>query len=424
MRRVLLSSYLGSTVEFYDFILYATASAVVFGPVFFADLSPAAATVASYSLFAIGYVSRPLGGILFGHFGDLLGRKRMLILSMTIMGVASFLVGLVPAVPTWGAVALILLRAAQGVAVGGEWGGATLMSLEHVKGRNRGLAASVANAGAPTGAVLGTVALALVALLPSEQFLQWGWRIPFLLSAVLLAIGLFVRSRVQESPLFLEAAARQAVQPTGKRPIPLVAVLRRPKNLLLAGLATTAAFVIQGLFSTFGVTYATAHGVTRSEGLTAFAISQFLAIFAILGAARLSDVYGRRPVMLSGLVGMALLAYPVFQLLGSGSLPLVVLGFVVSLSVCQSLTFGPMAAFVSEQFSTRARYTGASLGYQLASLLGAGFTPVIVASLTAVWGSVTPVIGYLAALCVVSALVLALFVKESKDNDLTTEQPA
>ncbi len=420
-RRVVLSGYLGSTIEFYDFILYATASSVVFGPVFFNDLSPTVALIASYATFATGYVSRPLGGILFGHFGDRVGRKKMLILSMVIMGMVSFLIGLVPAIPTWGAVMLIVLRAIQGIAIGGEWGGSALMALEHVKGRHRGFAASFANAGGPTGALLGTVALSLAASLPEEQFLSWGWRIPFLFSAVLLVVGLFVRKRVSESPLFEQAMRVQDEQKAEREPIPLLAILRRPKNLLLAGLAVTAGFVIQALFSTFGVNYAVSHGISESAGLQAFAISQFFAIFAMLGAASLSDRLGRRKVIFAGLIGMIVLTYPVFLLMGSGNTVLVIVGFLLALSLCQSLTFGPMAAFVSEQFGTRSRYTGASLGYQIGSLLGAGFTPVIVASLAAAaGGSVTYVMLFLVAMCLLSLAALH-FVKETKDNDLSRQ---
>lgn len=418
VRRVVLSGYLGSTIEFYDFILYATASSLVFGPVFFNNLSPTVALIASYATFATGYISRPLGGILFGHFGDRVGRKKMLILSMVIMGVVSFLVGLVPTVPTWGAVMLIVLRAVQGIAIGGEWGGSALMALEHVKGRHRGFAAAFANAGGPTGALLGTIALSLAALMSKEQFLSWGWRIPFLFSAVLLAVGLFVRKRVSESPLFQESMQAQEQQEAAKEPMPLLAILRRPKNLLLAGLVVTAGFVIQALFSTFGVNYAVTHGVSESAGLTAFAISQFVAIFAILGAAWLSDRIGRRAVIFAGLVGMIMLTYPVFLLMGSGNTTLVILGFLLALSLCQSLTFGPMAAFVSEQFGTKSRYTGASLGYQIGSLLGAGFTPVVVASLAATaGGSITYVMVFLVAMCLLS-LVALRFVKETKANDL------
>ncbi|MGW0018400.1 MFS transporter [Rhodococcus sp. NPDC003382] len=420
LRRVVFSSYLGSTIEFYDFILYATASSLVFGPVFFSNLSPAAALIASYATFAIGYIARPLGGIVFGHFGDRIGRKKMLLLSMSIMGAASFLIGLVPAIPTWGAVMLIVLRAVQGVAIGGEWGGAALMSLEHAGDRNRGFAAAFTNAGGPTGAVLGTLALALAATLPENDFLSWGWRIPFLFSAVLLAVGLFVRARVAESPLFREAMKAAAEKKDrAAEPMPLLAILRAPRTLVLAGLVCTAPFVIQALFSTFVIGYAAENGVSRSEGLNAFAICQFFAIFGILGAARLSDRYGRKPVMLSGFVGMVVLAWPLFQLASSGNFLLVVLAFVISCSVLQSLTFGPMPAFLAEQFGTRSRYTGASLGYQIGSLLGAGFTPVIVASFFASSGTITSVVAYLVALCAMSAVILAVFVRESKDVDLT-----
>ncbi|MFC9549751.1 MFS transporter [Rhodococcus sp. NPDC056960] len=420
IRRVVLSSYLGSTVEFYDFILYATASSLVFGPVFFADLNPGVALIASYATFAIGYISRPLGGIVFGHFGDRVGRKKMLMWSMSIMGIASFLIGLVPAIPTWGAVMLIVLRAVQGIAIGGEWGGAALMSLEHVKGRNRGFAAAFTNAGGPTGAVLGTIALSLVALMPEDDFLGWGWRIPFLFSAILLAVGLFVRARIAESPVFEEAlhAAKERTSQT-KESIPLVTILRAPRTLILAGLVCTAPFVIQALFSTFVITYAAENGVTRSQGLTAFAICQFFAIFGILGAAKLSDQFGRKPIMLTGFVGMVVLAWPLFQLASSGNFLLVVLAFLIACSVLQSLTFGPMPAFLAEQFGTRARYTGASLGYQIGSLLGAGFTPVIVASLFAGSGTITSVIVYLVALCAMSTVILTLFVSESKHVDLS-----
>ncbi|MGP4090173.1 MFS transporter [Streptomyces sp. KR55] len=427
LRRVVLSSFLGSTIEFYDFILYATASSLVFGPVFFSGLGPAVATVASYATFAIGYLSRPLGGIVFGHFGDRIGRKRMLLLSMTVMGVASTLIGLVPAVPVWGAVALIVLRAAQGIAVGGEWGGAALMSLEHAGPQRRGLASSFTNAGAPAGAALGTIALALAGLLPREDFLSWGWRIPFLLSAALLVVGLFVRRRVEESPVFQEAMAKADEQkaPSAKEPIPLLRILRRPRNLLTAGLVCMAGFAIQALFSTFGMTYAVQHGITEGQALAAFAIAEVVAIPVILGAAHLSDLHGRKPVMLAGIIAMAVLAWPVFALLRSGSFPLVVAAFLLSMSLCQSLTFGPLPAFTAEQFGTRARYTGASLGYQLASLLGAGFTPMIVASLVAAaHGGVGSTVGYLTALCAISAVVLIAFVRETRDNDLAADPQA
>ncbi|AXY50182.1 MHS family MFS transporter [Rhodococcus ruber] len=426
VRRVVLSSYLGSTIEFYDFLLYATAAAIVFAPVFFSDLSPLAGTIASMGTFAAGYLARPFGGIVFGHFGDRYGRKSMLLISMTVMGVASFLIGLVPpasAIGSWAAIILVLLRVCQGIAVGGEWGGAALMSLEHVGGRGRGFAAAFTNAGAPTGSLLGTLALALVALLPEDDFLSWGWRIPFLLSAVMLAVGLFVRARVSESPLFREAMAKQVEVDAAAvdRPTPpILSILRRPRSLLLVALGCMASFGIQTMFTTFAIGYASHSGVTRSQALMAFAVCQFVAIFTLLGFARLSDRVGRRPVMLFGLGAFVVLIVPILALLSSGNVALVTLGFVLGFGVCQSATYGPMAAYIAEQFGTAARYTGASLGYQGATLLGAGFTPVILASLQAAAGGGTGLVAaFMIGLAVLSA-VFILLAKESKDRDLST----
>lgn len=425
LRKVLISSFFGSTIEFYDFILYATATATVFVPVFFSTLDPLLGTVASYLTFAAGYVSRPLGGIIFGHFGDRVGRKKMLMVSMTIMGIASVLIGLVPAVPVWGAFLLLTLRLVQGIAIGGEWGGAALMSLEHAKGSRRGFAASFANAGGPAGAFLGTAALALFAMLPEDQFLAWGWRVPFLFSVVLLVIGLYIRAQVSESPIFIAAMKAAEEKKALTRGTPLVKVLQRPRTLVTVGLVGMGAFVIQALFSTFGVTYAVGSGISREVVLWAFALSQLFAAFAIPAFAALSDRLGRRPVMLGGYVGMALLAFPLFWALASGTTLLVFGVFLVALSLLQSMTFGPMAAFLAENFATTSRYTGASLGYQLAALLGAGFTPVIVASIFAAsGGDITGVIWFLVAGCVLSAVVLAVFTKESRHVEIDETVPA
>src|SRR5919205_1001935 len=271
LRRAVLSSYLGSVIEYYDFLLYATASAVVFNQVFFSDLDPLAGTVASFGTLATGYLARPLGGALFGHFGDRIGRKRMLILTMALMGLASVLIGVLPSYGTigvWAPVLLVLLRVGQGVAVGGEWGGAVLMSAEHATSR-RGLWASFTNAGAPSGMVLSTVVLALAAGATGEEgFLAWGWRIPFLLSAVLLAVGLFVRAKVEETPVFVEAASDAPARP------PLFEVLRKhPRNLLLSIGVGFGAFVAQGTLTTFVIAYAVGAGFPRQTVLNALSRS-------------------------------------------------------------------------------------------------------------------------------------------------------
>ncbi|MDI3330215.1 MAG: MFS transporter [Micrococcus sp.] len=429
-RRVILSSYLGSTIEFYDFLLYAAASAVVFPAVFFTGLDPLTGTIAAYGTFAAGYLARPLGGAIFGHFGDRLGRKKMLVLSMLIMGVASTLIGLVPGaaqIGGWGAVILVLLRVLQGIAVGGEWGGAALMALEHSESGKRGFAASFTNAGAPTGAALGTFVLGTFsATLPQEQFLAWGWRVPFLMSFVLLIVGMVIRARVSESPVFAAAVAKAEAEDarTGAKPrLPLLQVLRRPKALLLTMLGGASGFGLQVLLSTFSVGYATDAGSARSDVLYAFAVASVISILFVIGFGRVSDRFGRRPVMIAGLVLFVMFLTPFFTMLQSTNWFVLTLAFTIALGL-HGMLYGPLAAFISEQFGTGARYTGASLGYQLATLIGAGFTPTILATLYAGPGggtSVVPVIGFLAGMALVSVIAIVL-TRESKDLDLTTHE--
>jgi MFS family permease len=426
-RRVILSSYFGSTIEFYDFLLYASASALVFPTVFFSGLDPLAGTIAAYGTFAAGYLARPLGGAIFGHFGDRLGRKKMLVLSMFIMGVASTLIGLVPGAATiggWGAVILVFLRVCQGIAVGGEWGGAALMALEHSDKGRRGFAASFTNAGGPTGAALGTFVMGtFAAVLPADQFLSWGWRVPFLISFVLLIAGLVIRARISESPVFLAALAK-AEQEEGTKPkLPIWEVLRRPKALLLTMFAGAAGFGLQVLVATFAVGHATAAGTERSAVLYAFAFASLFTIVAVVWFGHLSDKIGRRPVMVAGLLLLVAFLFPFFSMLESTNWFILLVAFTIALGL-HGMIYGPLAAFVSEQFGTGSRYTGASLGYQLATLLGAGFTPTIVASLYAGPGggtSVVPVIIFLAATSVVS-IVAILLTRESKDLDLETHE--
>ncbi|MBT2550506.1 MFS transporter [Arthrobacter sp. ISL-65] len=440
-RTVIASSYLGSTIEYYDFLLYATAAAVVFPKVFFSGLDDWVGVVAAYGTFAAGYVARPLGGIIFGHFGDRVGRKGMLIVSMAVMGVASTLIGIIPDASVagpWGAVLLVLLRVFQGIAVGGEWGGAALMALEHSESGRRGFAASFVNAGAPSGAVLGTLIMGAFAALPNEQFLSWGWRVPFLLSFVLLIVGLFVRLKVSESPIFKAAieqekrertvaAPKDAAPAAGgpvpaRRDIPLLQVLRRPRTLVFTMLAGAAGFALQVVMATFSVTFAVSKGADRQGVLYAFAAASLISIaFVVLGG-RLSDRLGRRPVMIGGLVLFILYLMPMFQLLSSNNIFLIFVAFTIGLMIHSTL-FGPMAAFVSEQFATTSRYTGASLGYQLATLLGAGFTPGIVAQIFKDSGQNTSSVAlYLAGMSVVS-IVFILLTREPKNNDLESTRP-
>lgn len=423
LRRAVASSYLGSVIEYYDFLLYATASAVVFSKVFFANLDPALATVASFGTFATGYLARPLGGILFGHFGDKLGRKRMLVMTMTLMGVSSFLIGLLPTYGQIGAAApvgLVLLRVLQGISVGGEWGGAVLMSAEHATSR-RGLWASFTNAGAPSGMVLSTVAMTVtVAITGEAAFLEWGWRVPFLLSVVLLGIGLFVRSRVEETPAFLAAKTTAP-----RRRFPLVAVLRdQPKTLLLGVGVGLAAFVVQATLTTFVLAYGVQAGHGRQAVLNALTVSSAFAVVGIIGWSALSDRFGRRPIVLIGAVVTAVYGFFLFPLVDSGSGALLVLALVVGQGVLHPMMYGPLAALYTELFATENRYTGASLGYQLAGL-GAGFAPVLFAEFQrGSGGSSTVAVSWtIAAFCLLSAgCVLAL--KETNRRDLIETRPA
>jgi MFS family permease len=424
MRRVLFSSFLGSAVEFYDFLLYGTAAALVFGQLFFSDLTPVVATIASFATLAVGYIVRPLGGVVFGHFGDRIGRKSMLVLTMSIMGAASFAIGLLPTYQTIGILApilLIALRLIQGFAVGGEWGGAALMALEHSDEHKRGFSASFANMGAPAGAVLSTVVLAIVTLLPGDAFLTWGWRIPFLLSAVLVGIGLYVRLKVTESPLFeQEIITAVAVETPGKNRLPIFDVLRNnPTSVLLGIGAGLGAFALQALMATFALTIGVQGGLTRSTVLWLFAAGSFVQIFALPFYAALSDRIGRRPVMIAGCIAAIIAVYPILLLISSGNVLGVLLGFLIAMPLVQAAMYGPLAAFTTEIFATGNRYTGASLGYQLSSTLGGGFAPLIAATLVA--GTTTGnglfrVALFAAAAALISAITIAIAKESSKRN--------
>ncbi|GIH53841.1 MFS transporter [Microbispora rosea subsp. aerata] len=413
------SSFLGSVIEYYDFLLYATASAVVFNKVFFSSLDSLTATVASLGTFATGYLARPLGGLIFGHYGDRLGRKRMLVLTMTLMGVASFLIGLLPTYAQIGSlapIALVALRVLQGVAVGGEWGGAVLMSAEHATSR-RGLWASFTNAGAPFGLVLSTAALTGTAAVMDEQaFLSWGWRVPFLISVVLLAIGLFVRLRVEETPVF-EAARERAPR------VPLLEVFRdHPKTLLLGVGIGLSAFVAQGTLTTYLIAYGVQAGFPRQAVLNALTLSSAIAVIGIVGWSALSDRVGRRPVVLAGALLMAVYGFVLFPMVDSGSTAVLTVALVLGQAVIHPLMFGPLAALYTELFSTGSRYTGASLGYQIAGL-GAGLAPLLFAQLDASTGGGTAAVSVVIAACCLLTVACILALRETSRYDLASVAP-
>lgn len=380
-RRIVLASFIGTTIEWYDFFLYVTASALVFGKLFFTTMDPLAATMASFATNAVGFFARPLGGIVFGHFGDKIGRKSMLVTTLMMMGLATFGIGLLPTYDQAGILApilLVTLRFIQGLGVGGEWGGAVLMAVEHGKAGHRGFRASWVQAGVPIGLLLATAVFrTLSSIIPEPDFLVWGWRIPFLIGILLLGVGMFIRLRILESPVFTEA--KQANTTTE---MPILEVIRRhPRNVLLAMGARFAENAFFYVITAFVLTYATQQaGFTKDQVLQAVLVGSSVQFFVIPFFGWLSDRIGRRPVYLAGAVFIVLFAFPFFWLVDLKTTGMLWLAVTLGL-VIHSAMYGPQAAFFSELFSTRVRYSGASLGYQLASPLAGGLAPLIATAL-------------------------------------------
>ncbi|WP_249120892.1 MFS transporter [Brevibacterium sp. W7.2] len=385
MRRILASSFVGSAIEFYDFILYATASSIVFAHLYFADLGPGLSLFASFSTLAAGYLARPLGGLIFGHYGDRVGRKKALIVSMVMMGTVTVIIGLMPPTATIGLIApisLFILRIIQGVAVGGEWGGAALMALEHAPRNRRGLAAAFANAGGPFGAILATLILSLAAAVTGDGFIAWGWRLPFLLSAVLIVVGLIIRLKVSETPAFQKLEAE-----SDRRKAPVLEVFAQYKRQVFIGLfATMTIYITQGLTTVWGVSVVVAAGENQSEVLNWKALGALTTFVVTFIAARISDRIGRKKALLGGHILAAVLALPLVLLIVTGEIGPYAVAIIVGNGIVQGVLFGPIAAFVSELFPAGVRYSGASVAYQLAAALGAGLSPMVASALILIPG--------------------------------------
>jgi metabolite-proton symporter len=377
VREVAFASFIGTTIEWYDFFLYGTATALIFNRLFFPTFDPLMGTLAAYGTYAVGFVARPVGGIVMGHYGDRIGRKSMLVLTLMIMGIATFLIGLTPTyeqIGPWAGVILVVLRIAQGFGVGGEWGGAVLMAVEHAPPGKRGFYGSWPQIGVPAGLVLSTAVFTLFASLPEPQFLSWGWRIPFLLSIVLVGVGLVIRLRILETPAFSRVKDTRS-----ESRMPIIEVLKtHPKEVLYAAgarIAENGGFYIYG---TFALTYATEIvKVPRQVVLNGILLASVLELAAIPLFGALSDRVGRRPVYLFGAVVMAVFAYPLFWLFDTGSTTLIWTALVVAFVFSHAAMYAPQAAFLSELFGTRVRYSGASLGAQLASVVAGGLAPFI-----------------------------------------------
>ncbi len=423
IRQVIAASFIGTTIEWYDFFLYGTAAALVFNKLFFPKAAPSTGTLLALATYGVGFVARPVGGIIFGHFGDRIGRKAMLVLSLMIMGVATFLIGVMPTYSSIGlaaAVILVLLRIAQGIGVGGEWGGAVLMAVEHSPRGRRGFYGSWPQMGVPAGLFLSTLTFALVRAVTSEdQFLSWGWRVPFVASLVLIAVGLFVRLRLLESPAF------QRVKETATQaPMPILDVLRKyPKEVLLAmgmRIAENGTFYILTVFS---LVYGAEHlGVSRNTVLWGVTIAAAIGLLAIPVYGALSDRVGRRPLYLGGAVFSLLFAFPFFWLMNTKETLLIWLAVILGVNVGHDLMYGPQAAYFSELFGTRVRYSGASLGYQLASVLAGGLAPLLAAALlkAAGYGAVA---AYMALMAVIT-IVATWLASETYQHDIHADYEA
>jgi MFS transporter, MHS family, shikimate and dehydroshikimate transport protein len=381
VRRAALAGYVGTAIETYDFFLYGTAAALVLNRLYFPTLSPLSSVLASLATYSVGFVARPIGGLVIGHYGDRLGRKTMLVVTLLTMGTATVAIGLLPTYTRIGPLApalLVLLRLAQGFAVGGEWSGAALIAVEHAPPGSRGFYGSWTQIGTPTGLLLSTAAFALVARLPDAQFLAWGWRVPFLASVFLVLIGLVIRLRVAETPAFLRVKAEGSA---AEQPM-LDAVRTHAREILLAigvRIAENGAFYI---YTVFVLVYGTRHaGLPRETVLTAVLSGAACLLVAVPVCGALSDRVGRKPVYLFGTVMTAVLAWPLLRLLDSGSPALACTALILALVFGHAPMYGPQAAFMAELFGTRVRYTGMSMGSQLSSVISGGLSPFIATAL-------------------------------------------
>ena len=412
-RQVLAASFIGTTFEWYDFFIYASAAALVFGPLFFPHVSDFAGQLAAFSTFAVGFIARPLGGIVIGHFGDRVGRKSMLVLCLMCMGIATIAIGLLPTyqqIGIWAPILLVVLRVFQGIGVGGEWGGAVLMAVEHAPPHRRGLYGGFVQIGTPAGLILANLAfLAVVTFVPEEHFLTWGWRIPFLLSAVLVIVGLVIRLRLEESPVFAEARARA---PKHEK-VPFVEVLQSHWKAVIAGGMTMSSTAMIGyIMIAYIISYGVKQlGMPKSTMIMLVLLSSSVWLVTCLLFATWSDRWGRRRIYIIGAIGGLLAAFPIFMLVDTRQPVLMGLGLCI-LALPLAAMYSPIAAMLSELFPTRLRYTGNSMAYQVGTLAGGAFVPMIATTLYEMFGTSMAISAYI-FVWVTFGLIAVQFVPET-----------
>ena len=418
MRSVVMAGSIGTIIEWYDFLIYATSAALVFNKLFFPAIDPAVGTLAALGSYAVGFFARPFGGALFGHFGDRIGRKSMLMATLLIMGVATFAIGLLPTYATigiWAPILLVTLRVVQGIGLGGEWGGAALLVIEHAPPAQRGLYGSLVQVGFPLGLVLSTLAVSTVAKLPEAEFLSWGWRLPFLLSSVLFLLGAFVRARVAETPVFLEMKRTMSLV---TNPVADAVFKARGSFLTAIGLKLSEVSWVY-ILTVFIVVYATTRlKLPKAMILDAVLYAALLELVTIPAFGWLSDRIGRRPFYIAGALFTIAFAFPLFWMLDSKVPGLVTLAIVVGMNFGHGMMFGPEATYFPELFNGPVRCTGASFGFQVSAAIGGGLSPVLATWLLGVTGGTRGVSIMLIGLAVVT-LVAALYARETLHDPLT-----
>src|SRR5438105_1312807 len=420
LRRALIASTVGTTIEWYDFLLYSTVTGLVFGKLFFPKSDPLVGVLEAFAIYTVGFIARPIGAAIFGHFGDRIGRKATLIATLLLTGLATAAVGLVPTYETigiWGAVILTVVRFIQGVGVGGEWGGSLLMSMEWARSNHsRGFVASWPQFGVPCGLFLANLAVLVFSQMSGEQFLTWGWRVPFLLSIVLVGVGLWIRLGIMETPVFAKLAAENKLEKT-----PMLEVVRRhPKEILLSALARMAEQAPFYIFTAFVFSYGTGTlHVSRDFLLTAVLAASVLSFFSIPFFGHVSDRIGRKNMYIIGAIVTGVFGFIYFGLLNTCSAPIIFIPIILSL-VPHDMMYGPQAALIAESFTGRLRYSGSSLGYQLASIIAGGPAPLIAAWLFGTYHTPYAIAWYIAACAVLSVVATALM-KDYTGKDISAE---
>jgi len=420
LRRAVIASTVGTAIEWYDFFLYSTVTGLVFAKLYFPHSDPWVGTLEAFGIYAVGFIARPIGAAIFGHYGDRIGRKSTLIATLLLMGLATFAVALVPtyeSIGIWGAVLLTVLRFIQGVGVGGEWGGSVLMSMEWARSNHsRGLVASWPQFGVPCGLFLANLAVLSFSAMSGEQFLTWGWRVPFLLSIALVGVGLWIRLGIMETPVFAKLTAQRRIERT-----PMLEVWKRhPKEILLSAFARMAEQAPFYIFTAFIFSYGTGTlHVSRDFLLTAVLAASILSFFSIPFFGHLSDRIGRKTMYMIGAAVTVVFGFLYFGMLGTGSATIIFLAIILSL-VPHDMLYGPQAALIAETFPSHLRYSGASLGYQLASIIAGGPAPLIAAWLFGTYHTPYAIAWYIAA-CGIITLVATALMHDYTGKDIDAE---